>query len=72
MAIDMPRPGSVLVPRNWSFTKPVYISDTIRETATVKSIRRIHPIADIGFMFENQRGERVLEGEAPVFQAQPS
>ncbi len=70
VAMDMPGPGSVFVTQNWRFTKPVYIGDTIRATATVKSIRRSRITADIGFVVENQRGERVLEGEATVLQAQ--
>lgn len=72
MAMDMPGPGSVFVTQSRRFTKPVYIGDTIRATATIKSIRQGRPIADIEFVVENQRGEHVLNGEATVFQAQPS
>ena len=71
VAMDMPGPGSVFVTQSWRFTKPVYIGDTIRATATVKSIRRGRPKFDIEFVVENQRGERVLDGEATVFQVQP-
>ena len=68
--MDMPGPGSMFVTQSWRFTKPVYIGDTIRATATVKSIRRGRPIFGIEFVVENQRGERVLDGEATVFQVQ--
>lgn len=67
VAMDMPGPGSVFVTQNWRFTKPVYIGDTIRANATVKSVRR--GMAIIGFVIENQHGEHVLKGEATVFQA---
>ena len=71
VAMDMPGPGSVFVTQSWRFPKPVFIGDTLRATATVSSVRRGRPIANIDFVVENQSGERVLEGEATVFQAQP-
>ena len=67
VAMDMPGPGSVFVTQHWRFTNPVYIGDTIRASATVKSVRR--RFADSDFVVENQHGERVLQGEATVLQA---
>ena len=71
VAMEMPGPGTVFVTQAWRFPRPVYIGDTIRATATVKTVHPDRPMADIDFVVENQRGERVLEGEATVFQAQP-
>ena len=62
--MDMPGPGSVFVTQNWRFRLPVYIGDTIRARATVKSVRQSRHIAHIDFLIENQRGESVLDGEA--------
>ena len=63
--MDMPGPGTVFVTQNWRFTRPVYIGDTIRAT-TVRSLREDRPMAGMDFAIDNQREERVLQGEATV------
>ena len=72
VAMDLPGPGSVFVRQNWSFPRPVYIGDTIRAEATVKSVRERRGVATIEFVVTNGDGETVLEGEATVFQAEPA
>ena len=71
VAMDMPGPGTVFMNQNWNFPKPVYIGDSIRAEATVKSVRASRAIAVLEFTVTNQDGEEVLKGEAMVYQAQP-
>ena len=71
VAMDMPGPGSVFVRQEWSFPRPVYIGDTLRARATVKSVRASKGLAKLEFFVVNQRGEEVLEGQATVYQAEP-
>ncbi len=71
VAMDLPGPGSVFVRQSWSFPRPVYIGDTIRAQATVKSVRERRNMAELEFTVENQDGETVLEGQATVYQAEP-
>ncbi len=71
VAMDMPGPGTVFISQSWSFPRPVYIGDTIRAEARVRSVDPQRPKADIEFTVTNQRGEEVLTGEATVFQAEP-
>ena len=72
VAMDMPGPGTVFVAQRWSFPQPVYVGDTIRAEATVKSVRQDRPMAEIEFVITNQDGDEVLVGEATVFQARPT
>ena len=71
VAMDMPGAGTVFTKQTWSFPRPVYIGDTIRAEATVKSVHPRRPMADIGFKVTNQGGEEVLTGEATIYQATP-
>jgi len=71
VAMDMPGPGSVFMRQNWSFPRPVYIGDSIRAEATVKSVRERRGVAELEFTVANQQGETVLEGAATVYQAAP-
>ena len=70
VAMDMPGAGSVFLNQRWSFPQPVYIGDTIRAEATVKSVQERRRIARIDFVVENQRGQIVLKGEASVLQVE--
>lgn len=72
VAMDMPGSGTVFMSQRWDFPAPVYIGDTVRATGTVKSVHQRQPIAGIEFSVTNQDGETVLEGEATVYQAEPS
>lgn len=71
VAMDMPGPGSVFLRQSWSFPRPVFIGDTIRAQATVKSVDARRSIAEMRFTVVNQHGDTVLEGEATVYQAAP-
>ncbi len=70
VAMDLPGPGSVFINQMWNFTRPVYIGDTIKARATVKSVHDRRPESQIEFVVENQRGEEVLNGVATVYQVQ--
>ena len=69
--MDMPGPGSVFLSQSWNFPKPVYIGDTIRAEATVKSVHDRRGIAKLDIVIENQDGAVVLSGEATVMQVRP-
>ena len=71
VAMDMPGPGSVFMRQSWSFPRPVYIGDSIRAEATVKSVRERRGVAELEFIVANQQGETVLEGAATVYQVEP-
>ncbi len=71
VAMDMPGPGTVFASQYWTFPKPVYIGDTIQAEATVTSIHRRLPMADLEFRLVNQDGDEVLTGEATIYQATP-
>ena len=62
VAMDMPGPGSVFMRQNWTFPRPVYIGDSIRAEATIKSVRERRGVAELEFTVVNQQGETVLEG----------
>ncbi len=71
VAMDMPGAGSVFLSQSWNFPKPVYIGDTIRAEATVKSVHDRRGIAKLDIVIENQDGDTVLSGEATVMQVEP-
>ena len=68
VAMEMPGPGSVFMRQSWSFPAPVYIGDTLRAEATVKSVRAKRNMAELEFEVKNQNGTVVLNGEALVLQ----
>ncbi|MCH7580056.1 MAG: MaoC family dehydratase [Chloroflexi bacterium] len=68
VAMEMPGPGSVFMRQSWTFPAPVYIGDTLRAEATVKSVRAKRNMAELEFEVKNQDGTVVLNGEALVFQ----
>ena len=68
VAMEMPGPGSVFMRQSWTFPAPVYIGDTLRAEAIVKSVRAKRNMAELEFEVKNQDGVVVLNGEALVFQ----
>ena len=70
VAMDMPGAGSVFLSQSWNFPKPVYIGDTIRAEATVKTVHARRGIVKLDIVIENQDGEAVLSGEATVMQVE--
>ena len=56
------------------FLKPTYLGDTITATAIVKAVREREKggyVLTLETFCENQRGERVIEGEAVVLYEEP-
>jgi acyl dehydratase len=72
VAMDLPGAGSVFVRQSWKFPKPVFIGDMITAAGTIKSVQPKRRMAEMEFSVTNQHGEVVLEGDALVYQAQPS
>ena len=71
VAMDMPGAGSVFLNQSWNFPKPVYIGDTIRAEATVRTVHDRRGIVKLDIVIENQDGDAVLSGEATVMQVEP-
>ena len=70
VAMDMPGAGSVFLNQSWNFPKPVYIGDTIRAEATVRTVHDRRGIVKLDIVIENQDGDAVLSGEATVMQVE--
>jgi len=66
LAGELPGPGSVYLSQTLRFTAPVYLGDTITARVTVKHVREDKPVVTLETVCTNQRGERVVEGEAVV------
>lgn len=65
IANELPGPGSIYLAQTLKFTLPVRIGDTVTVTLSVTEIlpkRRVK----LSTVCANQRGEKVLEGEATV------
>ena len=71
VAMDLPGPGSVFVPQQWTFPAPVYIGDAIRASATVTKVDARRALADLACEVTNQDGTVVLRGDATVLQVTP-
>ena len=68
----LPGVGSVYLGQSLKFLKPTYIGDTITATVTVKAIREDKPILTLETVCTNQKGEKVIEGEATVLYEEPA
>jgi len=66
LASELPGPGSVYLSQTLRFTAPVFLGDTITARVTVKHVREDKPVVTLETVCTNQRGERVVEGEAVV------
>ncbi|ADD28435.1 MaoC family dehydratase [Meiothermus ruber] len=62
----LPGPGAIYLGQSLRFLKPTYLGDTITATVTVRAIRPDKPILSLETACTNQKGERVIEGEATV------
>ena len=60
----LPGPGAIYLSQSLKFTAPVFIGDTV--TATVTVLRAKGRVYTLETLCTNERGERVLEGEAVV------
>ncbi len=66
LASELPGPGSVYLSQTLRFTAPVYVGDTVTARVSVTRVRDDKPIVTLETVCTNQRGERVVEGEAVV------
>jgi 3-hydroxybutyryl-CoA dehydratase len=66
LASELPGPGSVYLSQTLRFTAPVHLDDTVTARVTVKHVREDKPVVTLETVCTNQRGERVVEGEAVV------
>lgn len=63
---DLPGTGSIFLSQTLRFLRPVYSGDTVTARVTVTKIRDGKPIVTLETICENQRGERLIEGEAVI------
>ncbi|MFL6282448.1 MAG: MaoC family dehydratase [Pyrinomonadaceae bacterium] len=66
LASKLPGAGSVYLSQTLRFNAPVYLEDTVTARVTVKHVREDKPVITLETVCVNQRGERVVEGEAVV------
>jgi 3-hydroxybutyryl-CoA dehydratase len=70
----LPGTGAIYLSQTLRFLKPTYLGDTITATAVVKAVREREKggcVLTLDTFCENQRGERVIEGEAVVLYEEP-
>ena len=70
----LPGGGAIYLSQTLRFLKPTYLGDTITATAIVKAVREREKggyVLTLETFCENQRGERVIEGEAVVLYEEP-
>ena len=66
IANELPGRGSVYLSQTLRFTAPVFLGDTVTARVTVTRVREDKPVVTLETVCTNQRGERVVEGEAVV------
>ena len=66
LANELPGRGTVYLSQTLRFNAPVFLGDTVTARVTVKSVREDKPVVTLETVCTNQRGERVVEGEAVV------
>lgn len=66
LGMRLPGPGSIYLGQTLRFLKPVFIGDTITATAEVLSFTEAKGMVTLRTECHNQRGEKVLEGEATM------
>lgn len=66
LGMRLPGPGAIFLGQTLKFLKPVRFGDTITAEAEVLSYRSDKRIVTLRTTCTNQRGERVLEGEATL------
>ena len=66
LASELPGRGTVYLSQTLRFTAPVYLGDTVTARVTVTNVREDRPVVTLETVCTNQRGERVVEGEAVV------
>ncbi|MEY2775926.1 MAG: hypothetical protein RLY30_24 [Pseudomonadota bacterium] len=66
LGTQLPGPGTIYLGQTLRFLRPVHLQDTVTARVRVVSKDEAHQSAVLHCEVENQRGERVLEGEATV------
>jgi 3-hydroxybutyryl-CoA dehydratase len=66
LANELPGRGTVYLSQTLRFTAPVFPGDTVTARVVVKAVREDKPVVTLETVCTNQRGERVVEGEAVV------
>ena len=66
LANELPGRGTVYLSQTLKFTAPVFLGDTVTARIVVRSVREDKPVVTLDTVCTNQRGERVVEGEAVV------
>jgi 3-hydroxybutyryl-CoA dehydratase len=66
LANELPGRGTVYLSQTLRFIAPVFLGDTITARVVVKSVREDKPVITLETFCTNERGERVVEGEAVV------
>ena len=66
LANELPGRGTVYLSQTLRFTAPVFLGDTVSARVVVKHVREDKPVVTLETVCTNQRGERVVEGEAVV------
>jgi 3-hydroxybutyryl-CoA dehydratase len=66
LANELPGRGTVYLSQTLRFTAPVFLGDTVTARVVVKQVREDKPIVTLETVCTNERGERVVEGEAVV------
>ena len=66
LANELPGRGTVYLSQTLKFTAPVFLGDTVTARVTVRHVREDKPVVTLETVCTNDRGERVVEGEAVV------
>lgn len=66
LANELPGRGAVYLSQTLRFTAPVFPGDAVTARVVVKALREDKPVVTLETVCTNQRGERVVEGEAVV------
>jgi len=66
LANELPGRGTVYLSQSLRFLAPVLPGDTVTASVAVTKVREDKPILTLETVCTNQRGERLIEGEAVV------
>jgi len=64
LGTQFPGPGTIYVNQGLSFLKPVYLGDSLEVSVTVTGYRAEKALLTLETAIHNQRGEKVLAGDA--------
>jgi 3-hydroxybutyryl-CoA dehydratase len=64
LGTEFPGPGTIYMSQGLTFLRPVYLGDTLTVTVTVTKYRPEKAILSLDTAITNQRGEKVVSGEA--------